>query len=511
MRDVRNLRLPAGSFDLQFMDIAATVNPATVHFRSLTEPARARRARAELRVRPARTGQAAAQVRRPRGHAGAHAAGGRHRRARRKCAARLLSYNNGPVWQIGKEIVTGLHADHIRFPELPGNLLQPADADLDAARTAARTAHRVEASYLAGKLAWNADYVLTVARDDKAADLDGWVTLTNGSGTAFNNAKLQLVAGDLNRVRQELERAARRDGRAACRRARRRRRWRRRRSPTITSTRSAGGRRSTTTRPSRSRCSPAPASRRSSATSSTAGLLLPERPASGRADQGRRAGVLSVQERAEGRPRHADAGRHDPRLPGGLARAACSSSAKTASTTRRRTRRSTSRSATPSTSSASGSRPTSARSRRTSTSSSTRSRCATTRAARCHVEVNEPIGGDLGDAPVVAQVDEDRRVGRAVRRAGRRRWRGDAQVPGASHVLSRASEIGELGPTPRARPGAASCIETAGSEVAATGQSSHRPLPRCARSPVPSLSPSLTRPVAESLRESEVPVPSHAD
>ena len=36
--------------------------------------------------------------------------------------AHLLSYNNGPVWRIGNEIVTGLHADHIRFPELPGNL-----------------------------------------------------------------------------------------------------------------------------------------------------------------------------------------------------------------------------------------------------------------------------------------------------------------------------------------------------------------------------------------------------
>ena len=44
--------------------------------------------------------------------------------------------------------------------------------------------------------------MLTVARDDKVADLDGWVTLTNGSGTAFTNASLQLVAGDLNRVRQ---------------------------------------------------------------------------------------------------------------------------------------------------------------------------------------------------------------------------------------------------------------------------------------------------------------------
>jgi hypothetical protein len=50
------------------------------------------------------------------------------------------------------------------------------------------------------------DYVLTVARDDKAADLDGWVTLVNGSGTSFRKTKLQLVAGDLNRVRQVFSR-----------------------------------------------------------------------------------------------------------------------------------------------------------------------------------------------------------------------------------------------------------------------------------------------------------------
>ena len=40
VRDVRNLQIGRGTSDLHFMDIAATVNPATVHFRSLTEPAR---------------------------------------------------------------------------------------------------------------------------------------------------------------------------------------------------------------------------------------------------------------------------------------------------------------------------------------------------------------------------------------------------------------------------------------------------------------------------------------
>src|SRR5205814_7963244 len=119
--------------------------------------------------------------------------------------ARLLSYNNAPVWQIGDEIITGLNADHIKFPELPGNLYTHPTLIWTLDNTGAAR-HRVEASYLAAKLSWSADYVLTVARDDKAADVDGWVTLTNGSGTSFRNASVEFVAGDLNRVRQALAR-----------------------------------------------------------------------------------------------------------------------------------------------------------------------------------------------------------------------------------------------------------------------------------------------------------------
>ena len=99
--------------------------------------------------------------------------------------ARLLSYNNAPVWEIGGEIVTGMRADHIKFPELPGNLYSRPTLIWTLDNTGG-TRHRVEASYLATKLSWNADYVLTVARDDKTADLDGWVTVVNGSGTSFN-------------------------------------------------------------------------------------------------------------------------------------------------------------------------------------------------------------------------------------------------------------------------------------------------------------------------------------
>ena len=200
VRDVRELQLPHGSSDLKFMDIAATVNPATVHFRSLTEPARVTVLEQNYEydlLEPDKllrkyVGRDVTLVRTREADGTTH---------EEDVKARLLSFNTAPVWQIGNEIVTGLHADHIRFPELPVNLYTHPTLIWTLDNSGA-TRHRVEASYLASKLSWSADYVLTVARDDKTADLDGWVTLTNGSGTSFRNTRLQLVAGDLNRVRQ---------------------------------------------------------------------------------------------------------------------------------------------------------------------------------------------------------------------------------------------------------------------------------------------------------------------
>jgi hypothetical protein len=203
VRDVRQLQLPRGTFDLQFEDIAATVNPATVHFRSLTEPSRVSVLEQNYEydlLEPDKllrkyVGRDVTLVRRRTDSGGVT--------HDEDVTARLLSFNTAPVWQIGGEIVTGLQADHVRFPEVPGNLHARPTLIWSLENTGG-SAHRVEASYLASQLSWNADYVLTVARDDASADLDGWVTVKNGSGTAFRRATLQLVAGDLSRVRQNV-------------------------------------------------------------------------------------------------------------------------------------------------------------------------------------------------------------------------------------------------------------------------------------------------------------------
>src|SRR4029079_7863949 len=157
VRDVRQVQMPQGIFDLRFMDIAATVTPATVHFRSVTQPARVAVLEQNYeydlldpdKLLRKYVGRDVTLVR-TRSEDGTT--------KEEEVKARLLSYNTGPVWQIGKEIVTGLGADHIRFPNVPDSLytrptliwtLQNSGADR----------HRVEASYLAKSLSWNADYV----------------------------------------------------------------------------------------------------------------------------------------------------------------------------------------------------------------------------------------------------------------------------------------------------------------------------------------------------------------
>ena len=59
----------------------------------------------------------------------------------------------------------------------------------------------VELSYITQGMNWTSDYVLTL-NEGNVADLQGWATLTNSSGTEYKNARLKLLAGDVNRVQQ---------------------------------------------------------------------------------------------------------------------------------------------------------------------------------------------------------------------------------------------------------------------------------------------------------------------
>jgi hypothetical protein len=60
--------------------------------------------------------------------------------------------------------------------------------------------HDVRVTYQTDGITWRADYNVIVNADDTKADVGAWVTLLNQSGASYPNAKLKLVAGDVQRV-----------------------------------------------------------------------------------------------------------------------------------------------------------------------------------------------------------------------------------------------------------------------------------------------------------------------
>jgi hypothetical protein len=116
---------------------------------------------------------------------------------------RLLSTDGGIILQgeDGQVQVVSGNVQEYSFPELPDGLITRPTLvwQLLADRAGEQ---QVEITYLTGGLSWQADYIVLLAQDDRAIDLDGWVTLYNTSGTAYPDARLKLVAGDLQRLPQ---------------------------------------------------------------------------------------------------------------------------------------------------------------------------------------------------------------------------------------------------------------------------------------------------------------------
>ena len=114
----------------------------------------------------------------------------------------VFAPGQGVVLKIGDRIETGAPG-RIVFDGVPATLRDRPTlvAELNNRQAGAQT---LELTYLSGGLSWQADYVAELAADDASLDLNGWVTLTNRSGTAYRNAKLQLMAGEVNRARPDL-------------------------------------------------------------------------------------------------------------------------------------------------------------------------------------------------------------------------------------------------------------------------------------------------------------------
>jgi len=198
IKDVRNLSLINGDFNLAWRDVSALMRPETASLRSISHPGSIAVVEQNFNFDVLTSqsllnkyvGQMVSIVK-------VNPATGVESRE----SAIVLAAGDGVVLKMADRIETGLPG-RITFENVPGNLRDRPTLVIDGSHTGT-AAEELELSYLTGGLSWKADYVAELNDAENQLDLSAWVTLTNTSGTRYTNAKLQLVAGDVHRVQQE--------------------------------------------------------------------------------------------------------------------------------------------------------------------------------------------------------------------------------------------------------------------------------------------------------------------
>lgn len=199
VKDVRKLSLKRGLNQLAFRDVSARMRPETALLRSVSAPGSLSVFEQNFdfdlltpqKLLEKYTGQTVQVVR-------THPTTG----VESSESAQVLATNEGVVLKIGNRIETGVPG-RIVFGEVPANLRDRPTLVMSLNNNS-HSAQEVELSYLTGGLSWKADYVVELAPADDKLDISGWVTLNNTSGTSYKNAKLQLVAGDVNQVQDAM-------------------------------------------------------------------------------------------------------------------------------------------------------------------------------------------------------------------------------------------------------------------------------------------------------------------
>ena len=199
VKDQRRVQLKPGASALAFRDVSARMRPETALLRSVSAPGSLSVLEQNFdfdlltprKLLEKYVGQTVSVVR-------TNPATG----AETTEQATVLAANDGVVLQIGQRIETGIPG-RLVFGTVPANLRDRPTLVMSLENTAA-SAQEVELSYLTAGLAWKADYVVELNATDDKLDISGWVTLTNTSGASYRNARLQLVAGDVNQAPPEL-------------------------------------------------------------------------------------------------------------------------------------------------------------------------------------------------------------------------------------------------------------------------------------------------------------------
>lgn len=191
VQDIRKLNIASGTSRIEFPDVSAQIQPETVSFAAEGATIVEQNFDYDLltpgKLMEKAVGETITLIR-------TNPATGAETRER----AKVLSVNQGVVVQIGNRIEVlrddGLPVRAV-FDKVPDNLrARPTlSITVDSQRAGQRDA---AIRYLTGGMGWSADYVALFDEAKGSIDVQGWVTLSNSSGTTYRNADTLLVAGN---------------------------------------------------------------------------------------------------------------------------------------------------------------------------------------------------------------------------------------------------------------------------------------------------------------------------
>jgi hypothetical protein len=109
-----------------------------------------------------------------------------------------LNQESQPIIEVNGKLMFRLPGQPL-FPSLPDDsILKPTLTwEINAKE---RGGVEAELGYVTGGMSWHADYNLVAPENADTLDLVGWVTMDNESGKSFQNAKIKLMAGDVNKI-----------------------------------------------------------------------------------------------------------------------------------------------------------------------------------------------------------------------------------------------------------------------------------------------------------------------
>ena len=200
VREIRKIDLKAGENDIRFTDVASGIDPTTVSFLSLTDPAhtyvveqnyeydlvsgdKMLEKYIDQRVTVDRKGFGAD--------------------AGRLYTGKLLSSDGRSLTILSDDgtvyVIDRSDASTIQLTKRDSSLITKPTLvwKLNAQQAGP---HDAQVTYQTDGITWRADYNMVVNEKDTAAEVGAWVTLVNHSGATYSNAKLKLVAGDVHRL-----------------------------------------------------------------------------------------------------------------------------------------------------------------------------------------------------------------------------------------------------------------------------------------------------------------------